>query len=500
MADLAAQTVAALLDLPLEVLTHVCLQLDLRALVRVAHTCKRLRLGEGGLQTVELPTKSPVIPALCDLAFPGGGQGPSTRPIGCSESWVAYLARCARQRRCREAPPIAAGLQHALFVDATRQLLARGSGAAVGRGGEAAVLVPTAVTVAAGVRVRSIAAADSHSLAVGWDSRVFAWGLNGCGLLGLGDKLDRLSPTLLGGLEGVRGVAAASYHNLAVTQSGDVFRWGRDLLLETQPSLRPIIVEGFGRVRVRQVYVNPVRDFAITEDGELFSWGSGKRGTLGHGDMQDQPSPKRVEALRGVRVSGVAMGTNHALALAEDGLVYAWGANIDGATLGNAHVERELLPTPVEALRGVHVCSVAAAGDRSYAVADTGELWAWGYEIPGSAPFGHGEQMHCPLPKPIESLRGVKVDAVAASLFYTLALADDGSVHAWGCELAAGDGALGLGPSVSEARMPMHTPPRSRLRRHPCGTPASRGPLHRTVARQDDPREGIPRRQPLHGV
>jgi hypothetical protein len=47
----------ALLDLPLEVLTDVCLQLDPRALVRVAGTCKRFRHGDGEPETAELPTK-----------------------------------------------------------------------------------------------------------------------------------------------------------------------------------------------------------------------------------------------------------------------------------------------------------------------------------------------------------------------------------------------------------------------------------------------------------
>jgi hypothetical protein len=77
---------SSLLDLPLEVLTNVCLQLDLGPLVRVAQSCKRFRHGEGGLETAELTTQSPVVTALRKLAFPGGGQVPSTRPIGCSES------------------------------------------------------------------------------------------------------------------------------------------------------------------------------------------------------------------------------------------------------------------------------------------------------------------------------------------------------------------------------------------------------------------------------
>jgi alpha-tubulin suppressor-like RCC1 family protein len=80
----------------------------------------------------------------------------------------------------------------------------------------------------------------------------------------------------------------------------------------------------------------------------------------------------------------------------------------------------------------VRVSSIAAAGCRSYAVADTGELWAWGIEREGVAPIGHGDQMSCPLPKPIESLRGIKVDAVIASYYHQLALAADGSAYAWG--------------------------------------------------------------------
>jgi alpha-tubulin suppressor-like RCC1 family protein len=126
--------------------------------------------------------------------------------------------------------------------------------------------------------------------------------------------------------------------------------------------------------------------------------------------------------------------------------------------LGNPHVERELLPKPVEALLGVRVGSVAVAGCRSYAVADAGEAWAWGGDNGPSVPLGHGEQMNCPLPKPIESLWGIKVDAVIACEMHTLALADDGSVHAWGASQVAKMGALGLGPAVSDAGECVPTP------------------------------------------
>src|SRR6056297_1977623 len=112
-----------LLDLPIEVLASVCLLLDLRGLVRVSATCTRFRHGDGGLETVELPTKSPLVTVLSERAFPRRELIRSTRSMGCSDSWVAYLARCARQLCCREAPRMAAADEHSLFVDATGPLL-----------------------------------------------------------------------------------------------------------------------------------------------------------------------------------------------------------------------------------------------------------------------------------------------------------------------------------------------------------------------------------------
>jgi alpha-tubulin suppressor-like RCC1 family protein len=213
-------------------------------------------------------------------------------------------------------------------------------------------------------------------------------------------------------------------------------------------------------VRVRRVCAGDYAAFAVGEDGEVFSWGRGPDTVLGHGDMQSQPSPKRVEALRGIRVSSVSAGWHHVLALAEDGLVYAWGANDERATLGDPLVERQLLPEPVEVLRGVRVASIAAAGRRTYALAGTGEVWAWGIDNKYTARLGHAEEVNCLLPKPIETLRGIKVDAVAAGEGHTLAVADDRSVYTWGCAAAAISGALGLGSSVSDARSRVPTPQR----------------------------------------
>jgi hypothetical protein len=239
-----------LLDLPLEVLAQVCLQLNLLDLLRAAGTCRRLRNGDDGLETVELPTKSPVVTALRELAFSGGTLIPSTRPTGCSETWVAYLAHCAQQRRLRE--PIAAGNRHSLFLTAAGQLLACGEGGAVGHGDWRRHYEPAPVAAMAGVRVVSVAAGKRHSLALSSDGRVYSWGYNAAGQLGHGDRSHRTVPTLVEGLQGVRGVAVVGGHSLAVTQGGPVFHWGH-ALHGAECHLQPMTVEGFEGVRVLHV-------------------------------------------------------------------------------------------------------------------------------------------------------------------------------------------------------------------------------------------------------
>jgi hypothetical protein len=349
--------------LNLDELTGVCLHLQLHDLLRLAQTCKRLCHGEGGLETVELPTKSPVVTALLEHAFPGGQNITNTRPAGCLESWVTYLAGCAGQRRCRGAPRFSAGVFQGLFVDAAGGLLACGNGAAAGHGHENLVFsVPTPVAAIAGVRVRSVAAGSRHSLAISWDGRVYSWGKNNHEQLGHGDRRARHAPGLVEGLDSMCGVVSDSDHAHAVTQSGTVFSWGR-ALQPVQPrgkdALRPTVVEGFDRVRVRRVCASIGTVFAMGEAGELFSWGHGFYGQLGHGDEQLQPSPKRVEALRGVWVSAASVAWHHALGLAEDGRVYAWGKP-GPIVLNDPLVTSALLPKPVEALRGVRVGSIAA--------------------------------------------------------------------------------------------------------------------------------------------
>jgi alpha-tubulin suppressor-like RCC1 family protein len=121
--------------------------------------------------------------------------------------------------------------------------------------------------------------------------------------------------------------------------------------------------------------------------------------------------PKEIEALRGVDVASASAGEKHALALTYTGDVYSWGdARYGWLALGHgapsggdaAGKLRRRVPRRIEALRGVRVRCTAAGRDHSCAVTDKGEVYTWGYGRSGA--LGHMDFRDEPLPKRIEML------------------------------------------------------------------------------------------------
>ncbi|CAM3727585.1 RCC1 domain-containing protein [Polynucleobacter arcticus] len=74
-------------------------------------------------------------------------------------------------------------------------------------------------------KIIAIAAGMHYSLALSASGKVYAWGWNGFGQLGLGDLKSRITPTLIPNLSGVRAIAAGEGHALAIGKN-QLLGWG----------------------------------------------------------------------------------------------------------------------------------------------------------------------------------------------------------------------------------------------------------------------------------
>jgi alpha-tubulin suppressor-like RCC1 family protein len=167
----------------------------------------------------------------------------------------------------------------------------------------------------------------------------------------------------------------------------------------------------------------------LTEAGTVLSFGHGVDGCLGHGDDEDQRTPKVIEALRGERVVAVAAGGNHSLVLTEAGAVLSFGHGRRGR-LGHGDEEDQHRPKLIEALRGERVAAVSAGGWHSLVLTEAGAVLSFGWG--GDGRLGHGDDEHQLTPKVIEALRGERVVAVSAGNRHSLVLTETGTVHSFG--------------------------------------------------------------------
>lgn len=171
----------------------------------------------------------------------------------------------------------------------------------------------------------------------------------------------------------------------------------------------------------------------------LYSWGESSSGQLGVGTVPDADSAIPVNmrgVLEGRIIVTIATGSSHVLALDADGKVYAWGYGGDGA-LGTGGTDNATTPVAISTvagslLAGKKITAIAAGSDHSLAVDDTGKVYAWGRNHEGEL-GNNNPGTHSPLPVLVGGvLTGKKVLAVTAGYKFSVALTDDGKVYSWG--------------------------------------------------------------------
>ena len=165
---------------------------------------------------------------------------------------------------------------------------------------------------------------------------------------------------------------------------------------------------------------------AVGADGSLWSWGLNDHGQLGIGGSGGTQSvlPVKVGSQAWTTASA---GTTHALGVAADGTVWAWGDNSTGE-LGTAPSNLASSDLPVLVDAGTGWTSVAAGDGYSLALRSDGTLWAWGSNTAGQ--LGDGTTTEHDTPEQVGA--GTTWSSVSAGALHAVARRSDGTIWAWG--------------------------------------------------------------------
>ncbi len=287
---------------------------------------------------------------------------------------------------------------------------------------------PKTANLPAGSHVVEVAVGAGHVLALRDDGAVYGWGLNGSGQLGLGDSLPRATPTLITLPHPAVAIAAGLAHSVAVLDDGTVYVWGVNVLGELGNGLRAPVASATptqvaGITNAIAVAAGNDHTLALLADGTVVAWGSNTSGQLGNGQLV----LSRIPIATGLTgISHIAAGGDMSMAITDHRIVLAWGENTDGQLGLGAAITTDV-PTP----SGVFVDGVdAAASNRLLlVVASDGHVAGAGANETGS--LGDTTTTARNVFTPATGLANI-LGVASGGKSFSLALASDGSVFAWG--------------------------------------------------------------------
>ncbi|XP_066221105.1 secretion-regulating guanine nucleotide exchange factor isoform X2 [Saccopteryx leptura] len=273
--------------------------------------------------------------------------------------------------------------------------------------------------------------------------RLFAWGANSYGQLGLGHREDVLLPQQLNDFckpVCVRRITGGGGHSAVVTDGGSLFvcglnRDGQLGLGHTEDVLYFTPCKSLLGCPIQQVACGWDFTIILTENGQVLSCGSNFYGQLGvpHGPRRCVV-PQAIELLR-EKVVSVAAGLRHALAATASGVVFQWGTGLassgqrscPGQTLPPFLTAKE--PSRVTGLENSKAVRVVAGSDHSASL--TGELYVWGSNKHGQLA---SQAAFLPAPQKMEAhcFQNEKVAAVWSGWTHLVAQTETGKVFTWG--------------------------------------------------------------------
>lgn len=324
------------------------------------------------------------------------------------------------------------------------------------------------------IHLAVVSAGSSHSASISRRGELYTWGLASSGELGHGGwtPIEVSVPRMITSLQRTRivSVACGANHTLAISETGQLWSCGRGRHgqlghghFHDEGLLQ--LVETIRHERIVSVAAGRAHSVALAADGKIFTWGDASRGQLGHAQLVAMmqgpnpqplsiPFPQAIASLEPARlrpparVTAIAAGGDHSMAVTVAGSLLAFGCNKHGQ-LGTGDTLDRLVPTEVplalesEAGQLVRAMQVQCGAQHTLALVQVqGESQVRSVGGNSYGELGLGDRLERHRFHPIPGLRGKNVVCVSVGDWHNAAICQNGRLYVWG----RGDcGQLGLG-------------------------------------------------------
>ncbi|XP_030663061.1 X-linked retinitis pigmentosa GTPase regulator isoform X6 [Nomascus leucogenys] len=287
---------------------------------------------------------------------------------------------------------------------------------------------------------------DEHSAVVTGNNKLYMFGSNNWGQLGLGSKSAVSKPTCVKALkpEKVKLAACGRNHTLVSTEGGNVYATGGNNegqlgLGDTEERNTFHVISFFtSEHKIKQLSAGSNTSAALTEDGRLFMWGDNSEGQIGLKNVTNVCVPQQVTI--GKPVSWISCGYYHSAFVTTDGELYVFGEPENGKLglpnqlLGNHRTPQLVSEIPEK------VIQVACGGEHTVVLTENA-VYTFGLGQFGQLGLGTF-LFETSDPKVIENIRDQTISYISCGESHTALITDIGLMYTFG---DGRHGKLGLG-------------------------------------------------------
>ena len=310
--------------------------------------------------------------------------------------------------------------------------------------------------------VTFVASGSNSAYCIDKKNKVYAWGNNSYGQLGLSTIIQKNVPTKVNTLSDVQKVATHESYSIALKKDGTVWEWAQydD---EGIVKNKGLPVNKTGIPNVNTISCSDSNGSIIDDNGRLWTWGvnindgnmpevfnfSGYdvkelSGTsldeftilMSDGTVWAFQSSRGTDSLFRIpnlpKITNISSSYSGKLGLAEDGSVWEFDYSILGDSIDYDMTKK------VNSLS--NIVAISSGGEFNAALNRDGSVLTWGKNSSGQ--LGNGTFLKSDTPTKVKTL--TNISQISCGAGYCLALKKDGTVWAWGANSYGqlGDGTL----------------------------------------------------------
>ena len=244
------------------------------------------------------------------------------------------------------------------------------------------------------------------------NDKVFGFGSNYFGVCGFGHQMVVKEPKIIDELCDKSVIQFHSEYGfvLALTSDNKVYGWGRNqfgqlgLKIVNQTKLyKPVLIEDLNDINIKQISCGSVHTLVLTSDGMVYGWGGNRYGQIGCGKELGENISVIVKLESLPKIETIHCAFAKSFALTDNGMVYSWGHN-NWCHLGHELKQNECVFKPKLIIDLRNITSICSSNINTYFLSNESEIYFCGKYYDEN-----NEQCFQLLPKVIEFPEDIKI-------------------------------------------------------------------------------------------